>query len=216
MRYRLVVFDFDGTLCDTSWPIVESANAALRAVGRPERTAKEVLDQVGLPLDVVLGNLVGPDCPAAEVDALCDAYRARFAEAAVGRSPLFDGVEGALRALRGVGCALAVATSRSRRSLEEILVLHSIRDLFGALRGGGCVRNGKPHPEMLHSIFDETGYCAAECVMVGDTTYDLQMGRAAGAATCGVTWGSHRRAELLAEGPQHLVDDAGELRGLVE
>ncbi len=214
MRYRLVVFDFDGTLCDTSWPIVESANAALRAVGRPERSAKEILDQVGLPLDVVLGNLVGPDCPAAEVEALCDAYRARFAEAAVGRSPLFDGVEGALRSLRGAGCALAVATSRSRRSLEEILARHSLAGLFAALRGGGCVRNGKPHPEMLHSIFEETGLGAAESVMVGDTTYDLRMGRAAGAATCGVTWGSHRRDELLAEGPAHLVDAASELPGM--
>lgn len=201
MRYRLAVFDFDGTLVDSAFPIVAAVNAALGDVGLPARPAAEVLALVGLPLEEVLERLA----PGGPVERLARLYREHFDRIAPGRMPLFEGVREALRSLREAGLELAIASGRRREGIEEILESHGLLAEFAAVVGGACTARGKPDPEMLHLVLARLGVAAAEAVMVGDTTWDMRMGRAAGASTCAVTYGSHSLDDLRREDPTHVV-----------
>jgi len=212
VAYRLAVFDFDGTLVDTRKPIALAANRALAHAGYAPRADADVWDLVGRPLAGVLGRLAGE---RDRIEELCAAYRAAFREVAPGRSPLFAGVREALDELAGAGLPLAIATSRSRESLEAFLDEHELRGRFAFWAGGACIRNGKPHPEMLEYVLARTGFAPADAVMVGDTTHDMEMARAARVDACAVTWGMHDRARLVSSRPAHLVHDMRELPRVV-
>ncbi len=215
MRYRLAVFDFDGTIVDTSGPIVAAARAALRAAGHDDPEPKAVRNLVGLPLDVVLNSLAGGNRTDSEVADLCANYRSRFNDFVPGATRIFDGVSATIRKLSDDGIHLAVATSRSMGSLEAILEDHGLRRYFPMLITDGCVRNGKPHPEMLRTLMARFEVEPGETVMIGDTVYDLRMGHAAGTDTCAVTYGFHPADELRAEEPTHVVAHAREIPGVL-
>jgi phosphoglycolate phosphatase len=204
VRYRLAVFDFDGTIADTRTPISLSANRALAELGYPQRSHFDVQQLVGLPLATVLGELAGEED---RVEELCAAYRAAFKEIAPGNSPLFDGIREALAELHEAGTRLAIATSRSRESLEMFLDQHRLREFFDFWAGGHCIERGKPHPEMLELVLARVGCVREESVMIGDTTHDMQMGRAARMDTCAVTYGMHDLERLSASGPTYLVHE---------
>ena len=212
MRYRLAVFDFDGTIADTRTPISLAANRALEELGYPARSHAEVQHLVGLPLAEVMGRLAGEDD---RVPELCAAYRAAFKEVAPGNSPLFEGIRGVLEEVHAAGARLAIATSRSRESLEMFLAQHRLRDLFSFWAGGQCIEKGKPHPEMLHYVLDRVGVRPTEAVMIGDTTHDMEMGRAARLDTCAVTYGNHDAQRLAASGPTYLVHKTRDIAPVV-
>jgi phosphoglycolate phosphatase len=209
MRYRLAVFDFDGTLVDSAFPIVAAANAALADVGLPPRPPPDVLAWVGLPLEEVLEKLA----PGGPVERLARLYREHFDRVAPGRMPLFDGVREALRSLRAAGLDLAIASGRRREGIEEILGVHGLLGEFAFVAGGACTARGKPDPEMLHLVLGRLGVAAGDAVMVGDTTWDIRMGRAAGVDTCAVTYGSHSADDLSREDPTHVVHAPRDLPG---
>jgi len=218
VRFQLAIFDFDGTLVDSREPIARSANDALAAAGLPERSPAEVHALVGLPLADVLARLAGAPTaavPASLVEQLCTVYRARFGVHAAGRTPLFDGVREMIDRVAARGLRLAIATSRGRASAEAILEDHGLADRFAARLGGGCVERGKPHPEMVERILAQLGVPAAATLLVGDTTFDIEMGRAAGVATCGVTYGSHGAELLRAAGATHVIHRPAELLPLL-
>ena len=100
-------------------------------------------------------------------------------------------------------------------SLEAILEDHGLRRYFSKLITDGCVKNGKPHPEMLRSLRQHFGVEPGETLMIGDTVYDLRMGHAAGTDTCAVTYGFHPADELRAEDPTYVVDHAREIPGVL-
>ncbi|MHC4953901.1 MAG: HAD family hydrolase [Planctomycetota bacterium] len=215
MRYPLAVFDFDGTIADTRRPITLSANRALEELGYERRADEDVQQLVGLPLAEVMRGLAGLEKGARGIEALCERYRAVFKEVAPLESPLFDGVRAALDALRAAGVQLAIATSRSRESLEMFLGQHELRGHFSFWAGGHCIERGKPHPEMLEYVLSGCGRHVGDALMIGDTTHDMEMGRAAGMDTCAVTYGMHDAQRLEAADPTYLVHAAHELPDVV-
>ena len=209
MRYRLAIFDFDGTLSDSLQKIAGVANCALQDFGLPVRSLDDVRSLVGLPLSQVMGKLGG----GREVKALCVRYRELWNNK--DPAPLFQGVIEMLAELQDAGVRLAIATNRKREGLETMLALHGVDNRFDFLVGGACTVNRKPHPEPVERVLAHVGVEPGETVVVGDTTFDMAMGSAAGADTCAVTYGAHTRAALVAEAPTHVADTVAEVYGLL-
>jgi phosphoglycolate phosphatase len=210
VRYRAAVFDFDGTLVDTREPILLGLKQAFATAGRTPPPDPEILRHVGLGLHEVLETLIGPATPE-EIERLAADYRARFDEVAPGRTRVFDGVPETLDRLRAAGVRLAIATNRTLESLDPMLDEHGLLPLFGVRLSAACVPFPKPHPLMLERALDSLGVARNSALMVGDTTVDVRMGRAAGVDTCAVTYGAHTEEELRREGPTHVVRRAADL-----
>ncbi|KAB2884666.1 MAG: HAD-IA family hydrolase [Albidovulum sp.] len=202
---RLVVFDVDGTLIDSQDHILAAMDHAFAATGATLPAREAVLSIVGLSLPVAVERLVPhlPDGTRADIVA---AYKASFGQLrARTLSPLFPGAAEALRTLRArPEVMLGVATGKSRRGLSHILDAHGLNAHFVTTQVADD-HPSKPHPSMLLAALAETGTEAARAVMIGDTTFDIEMGLAAGMATVGVAWGYHPVAELAAAGADTVI-----------
>lgn len=208
---RLVVFDVDGTLVDSQRMILAAMRAAFASAGAAPPEAAEILAIVGLSLPVAVARLapgLAPGCRAAIVEA----YRAHFvaartAEAGADAAPLYPGARAALEALAAApGTVLGIATGKARRGLDHLLAAHGLAHHFATAQTADG-HPSKPHPAMLLAALAETGCAPGRAVMVGDTEFDIAMGRAAGVATVGVTWGYHPEARLRAAGADAIVAD---------
>ena len=211
---ELVVWDFDGTLADTRTVIVNSFTQvfAERGLGACDTVALQRL--IGLPLIEAFARMTGVT-DRRDLDEFVGHYRDVFATRVATESNLFDGVAEVLDAAVASGRACAIATSRGRVSLEQMVDQFGIADRFVAVVCDEDVTNPKPHPEMVQRISGLVGVAPERALLVGDTTFDLAMGREAGAVTCGVTWGNQSAALLATEHPDHLVDTVDELARLV-
>jgi phosphoglycolate phosphatase len=203
MRYRLLVFDWDGTLHDSVAHITTCLQAAAADVGLAvpdDRSARHI---IGLGLDDALQHLF-PGLPLSRYPALVDRYRAHFL-ATPETGALFDGAAEALAEFEARGHLLAVATGKSRAGLDRVLALTGLDGRFHATR---CADEGlpKPNPDMLFALLRTTGIDAREALMVGDTTHDLDMARAAGVDAIAVAYGAHPRETLSRAAPAALVD----------
>jgi phosphoglycolate phosphatase len=211
-RWDLVVFDWDGTLMDSTAAITRAIQAACREVGVPEPARAQASFVIGLGLVDALRH-VAPDVPAADYERIAQAYRRHyFAQA--DELVLFDGVATLLRELREQGARLAVATGKSRTGLELALEQSGLRGLFDTTRTADETAS-KPHPQMLLEIMDELVAPADSTLMIGDTTHDLQMARNAGTPAVGVSYGAHRADELSLLQPLRVVDSVAELRSFL-
>jgi phosphoglycolate phosphatase len=205
MTLRLVVFDVDGTLIDSQRHIQSAMTDAFATLGLVPPPLHRTLSIVGLSLTEAIARLAGdvpPATQAAIVAAYKDSFSRRRAEEAAQPYP------GALAALERLvardDLVLGVATGKSRRGLDQVFRVHGIGGYF-ATRQVADDHPSKPHPAMLLAALAETGIAARDAVMIGDTTYDIEMGRAAGLATIGVTWGYHGAADLAAAGAGRLI-----------
>jgi phosphoglycolate phosphatase len=196
-RYELVIFDWDGTLMDSTAVIARSLQAACREVGCAVPTEEEALYVIGLNMADTFQRVV-PDLDEAGRVRLAERYRHHFL-ADEDQAPLFGGVREMLSDLRARGRRLAVATGKARRGLDRVLDATGLRAEFEATR---CADEGfaKPHPEMLLMLLDTTGVDPARALMVGDTTHDLELAANAGVDAVAVTYGAHREP-LLATRP---------------
>ncbi len=200
MRRRLVVFDVDGTLVDSQAHILASLEGAFAAADRPMPSRDTALSIVGLSLPIALRRLV-PDADEAEADRMVEAYKASFqhirlSDAAA--SPLYPGTRAMLDGLaRDTSLQIGLATGKSRRGLDHLIGLHALESYFVTQQVADD-HPSKPHPSMLLAALDATGTDARDAVMVGDTEFDMEMGRAAGYRTVGVSWGYHARERLTA------------------
>jgi phosphoglycolate phosphatase len=140
-------------------------------------------------------------------------FRAR--EAGLVSEPLFKGMAALLARLHGTGWKLGVATGKSDRGLTGCLTMHGIFDLFVTLQTADR-HPSKPHPAMLEAAMAEAGATPAHTVVIGDTVYDIEMGRAAGARAIGVAWGYHDPAELLAAGAEAVAQTPEHLEELLD
>lgn len=208
-KRRLVVLDVDGTLVDSQAHIMAAMTAAFAAAGHPAPGRAEVLAIVGLSLPVAMARLA-PELEPAVHDRLVEAYKDSFsttraAGAPQQMSPLFPGARAVLDALLARDDLLVgLATGKSRRGLDHVLAAHGLTGAF-ATEQVADHHPSKPHPAMLLAALDEVGVGPGDAVMVGDTTYDIEMGRAAGCATLGVAWGYHPVAALAAAGAGQVV-----------
>lgn len=202
--YSLVVFDWDGTLMDSTGDIVKAIQAACVDAGLPVPSDEQASWVIGLSLEPALNHAV-PELTDEKRPYFLERYRHHY----LSRDPklvLFDGVTDMLENLRQQGVALAVATGKSRVGLNRVLRNTGIGDFFMATR---CADEtfGKPHPGMLNEIMNVVGVEKSSVIMVGDTSHDLQMAANAGVHGLGVSYGAHPEKELRQQPHQALMHD---------
>jgi len=206
--YELIVFDWDGTLMDSTALIAASLQSACRDVGVVVPSDRDARFVIGLNLVDTMRH-VAPGVDAATQQRLADRYRYHFLAAK--ESPLFEGVPELLDVLRGQGKRLAVATGKARRGLQRALESTGLGPYFEATR---CADEGfaKPHPGMIHALLDCTGVDPECAVMVGDTTHDLELAANAGIDAIAVLYGAHHPELLDTRGAVARCASVQELR----
>lgn len=208
-RYDLIVFDWDGTVMDSTAVIATSIQSACRDLGLTVPTDEAARHVIGMGLAQALQHAV-PDAPEHLYQPLADRYRYYFL-AQDQTIPLFAGAAETIAELHEAGYSLAVATGKSRKGLDRVMDSSGLRDYFHASRTADETFS-KPHPAMLQEIMDELGIGAERVLMVGDTTHDLQMAINAGVDAVGMTYGAHPKDQLRELQPLALLDDFHELR----
>jgi phosphoglycolate phosphatase len=214
---KLCIFDCDGTLVDGCAAIATAMAQAFSGQGLPAPTAAAVKRVVGLALVDAI-RLLHPGAPAEAYGALADGYVAAFAALRRGgatREWLFPGVMEGLRDIEEAGWLLGMATGKSQRGALATLAAHDLHRRFVTLQTADRAP-GKPAPDMILRALAETGVAPRRAVMVGDTTYDMQMAKNAGIVAVGVDWGYHHRDELLAAGAIAVIEDFAALPALVD
>lgn len=203
MKERLVVFDLDGTLVDSAQAILESHEAAWASVGVKSPEKNEILKLTGLPLIEIMQKL-GPEHNPV---TLAKVYSKTYVKA-TRHERLFEGITKLLaRPFRA-----AIATGKSQRGAERVIKEFGFESRFEIILGGNSVSKPKPNPDLLLSIIKTAG--TKNIVMIGDTTYDLEMANAAGVEAIGVSWGHHSSKELRKWAP--VVDSVEELTTFLE
>ena len=209
----VVMFDLDGTLVDTPRAIVETFTATLAALGVQPQGADTIRATIGLPLEQAFGRLMGVPREDILVAQGVKQYQVLFREIILPKAAtlVFPGVPEGLAALRARGSRLAVATSKFYASADALLRAAGLRDVFLEVVGADQVSQPKPHPEVGQLILSRLDCPPARAVMVGDTTHDLRMARAAGMRSIAVTYGVHGVAELLTAEPTWMVGSFDEV-----
>ena len=213
---RLAVFDCDGTLIDGQASICEAMEAAFRDADTPVPDRADVRRVVGLSLPQGI-RLLAPDADEKGQARIVDRYKHHFFTARTeGRlsEPLFEGMRELLEKMRSDGWVLGVATGKSRRGLNACLAANGIADLFTTLQPADD-HPSKPDPTMLHTALEEAGALPENTVMIGDTTFDIDMAAAANVRAVGVAWGYHEAHELIASGAVGVAETIEELEALV-
>jgi len=214
---KLCVFDCDGTLIDSQHSIVACMVSAFAAHGLAEPTAASVRHIVGLALTPAVARLL----PAADElthERVAQSYRDAFTvmrQSGAVREPLYPGVLEALAAVEEAGWLMGIATGKSRRGLLATLAGHGLGERFVTMQTADSAAS-KPDPDMMLRAMDETGAQPGATVMVGDTTYDMEMARNAGTFAVGVAWGYHDEEHLWDSGAHAVISDFAHLSDVVE
>ncbi|WP_019027882.1 HAD-IA family hydrolase [Colwellia piezophila] len=211
--YKLVVFDWDGTLMDSIGRIVSSIQAAAGHCQLTIPTVRAVKDIIGLSLPKALG-LLFPNSAEDKIKAMVEQYKYQYVEGDNTPTPLFEGAEQLLMALKASDKLLAVATGKGRKGLQRVFYATQTEHFFHASR---CAdeTNSKPHPQMLLSLLTELNVSPEQAVMVGDSHHDMKMAQAAGIDSIGITLGVHSRDVLQNYQPIAIVDSLAELQQIL-
>jgi len=209
---KLVIFDWDGTLFDSTGIIGHALQQSCAAINRPIPTLKDAQKVIGLGFNEAIEALVG-SINVTETELFMQSYRRHYfsGEEVV---TLFDGVPDLLNSLRVQNKLTAIATGKSRGGLDRVLQHASLKNRFDATRTADETAS-KPHPQMLFELLDELTIHPDEAVMIGDTTYDLDMAREAGITSIGVSYGAHDEATLSSSRPTVLAHSVLELQQLL-
>ena len=201
MANRLAIFDCDGTLVDSGATIYAALKASLEANGYPVPPVSVSRRVIGLSLVEAMAALLPDASPEEHVQLAEDYKRAFMALRKAGEvdQPLFDGVLELLDALEADGWLLAVATAKSDRGLKHCLEQHGLHARFVSLQTADR-HPSKPHPSMVEQAIADAASEPAATIVVGDTSFDMAMAVAAGAAGIGAAWGYHETDELVAAG----------------
>ncbi len=216
MSTRLAVFDCDGTLVDGQAHVCAAMEHAFAEAGLPAPSLHEIRRGVGLSLPLAVRRLA-PEGTADQHALAVDLYKQSFRDArarGLVDEPLFDGIAALLADLHGAGWSLGVATGKSDLGLKNCLAIHGLSDLFCTLQTADR-HPSKPHPSMIEQAMADSFARPESCVMIGDTTYDIEMALAAGVRALGVAWGYHDPEELLAAGAEAVAQDAAHLQELL-
>jgi phosphoglycolate phosphatase len=208
-RYKLVIFDWDGTLMDSADKIVNCMQFAAKQCDMPIPTYEEVGHIIGISLKPAIMQLFAISDEAL-AERLVQAYKDAFVAQDTTPCPLFEGVIPMLERLKAAGCTLAVATGKARRGLDRAWAQTETGVFFSGSRTADDATS-KPSPDMLLQLLDELGFSSDEAVMIGDTTYDMQMAKAIGMDRIGVSYGVHAQVHLEALAPVALVHSIKEL-----
>ena len=208
--YKLLIFDWDGTLCNSIGRIVDSMHAASTCSGFELCTDLAVKGIIGLGLPEAIRTLY-PRISDAQLVTFRDHYADHYIALEATPSPLFDGVRQSLEAFRAEGYHLAVATGKARRGLDRVLKAHGFEDYFSITRAADETAS-KPHPLMLEQILAHCGVAPRQALMVGDASFDLMMARNAGMDSVAVSYGAQAAEALQPYEPRLTIDHFSELQ----
>lgn len=208
--YELLIFDWDGTLCDSIGRIVEAMHFAALGGDLPLCEDEAVKGIIGLGLPEAIRTLY-PDIGPNELLDFRQRYADRYMALDAVPSPLYDGVTESLAAFRGTGYQMAVATGKARRGLDRVLGGHGLLDYFDITRAADETAS-KPDPLMLRQILEHCRVPARRALMVGDSAFDLQMARNAGMDCVAVGYGAQPLDSLRAFEPKRAINHFSELR----
>ena len=209
LDYKLLIFDWDGTLCDSIGRIVEAMHMASTRSGYELCSDLAVKGIIGLGLPEAIRTLY-PEIADDELVAFREHYADHYIALEAEPSPLFDGVVQSLEAFRAEGYHLAVATGKARRGLDRVLRAHGWEDYFDITRAADETAS-KPHPLMLEQILAHCGVSPRQALMVGDSSFDLQMARNAGMDSVAVSYGAQSIEALKLFEPALAIDHFSEL-----
>lgn len=207
-RFELIVFDWDGTLFDSTALIAHCIQAACADLGVTVPSLRDASYVIGMGLGEALQH-AAPGLSPDRYPELSARYRHHYI-ARQNDLSLFEGSLEMLHALKARHHILGVATGKTRRGLDEVLHTVQLKGLFDATRTADETRS-KPHPQMLNELMTELGAAPGRTLMIGDTTHDLQMARDAGVARVGVSYGAHEPASFAAFSPLHVAHSVAEL-----
>lgn len=207
-RFELLVFDWDGTLMDSTSSIVASLQAACGDLDLPVPSHERAHHIIGLGLIDAMAYVL-PGVDPAIYPRVIERYGSHFRQREPD-NPLFPGAEDTLRTLKDRGYLLAVATGKSRRGLDRVLEKTGLKSVFDVTRCGE-ESGSKPHPGMLIELISVLGVTSTESLMIGDTTHDMQMAINAGVACVAAAYGAHPKLQLLKLNPLACFDHPPEL-----
>ncbi|MEM8972155.1 MAG: HAD-IA family hydrolase [Pseudomonadota bacterium] len=207
---KLVIFDCDGTLVDSQHGIVDSMSRALANEGFSPLPRDRILSVVGLSLSLAVQRLL-PEAEPVVVERVVDGYRQAFTELRQNKNisePLYEGIKGLVSKLRGQDdVLLGVATGKSIRGVKRLFDQQDWHATFVTMQTADT-NASKPHPEMIEKAMAEAGVDAVDTVMIGDTTFDIEMAQNANVRGIGVAWGYHPVDHLRNAGAHSIVDDS--------
>ena len=207
-QFELVVFDWDGTLFDSTALIARCIQAGCADLGVPVPSDAQASYVIGMGLTEALQH-AAPELPRERYSELGERYRHHYF-ARQHEIVFFDGTLAMLEDLKARGHSLAVATGKSRRGLDDALNTSELRGLFDATRTADETAS-KPDPRMLVELMDHFRIAPERTVMVGDTTHDLQLARNAGTASIGVSYGAHEHESFAGFGARHVAHSVADL-----
>ncbi len=212
-RYDLIVFDWDGTLMDSTAVIASSIQRACADLGLPVPSNHRASHVIGLGLSDALAYAV-PELPKARFAEMAERYRHHYLSRDQDLD-LFPRVREIVVELKEAGYFVAVATGKSRVGLDRALNVSGLRPLFDATRCADECRS-KPDPQMLHELGDELGVRSRRMLMIGDTTHDLMMAANAGAKSLAVSYGAHDERALEGQGALAVVGSTAQLQAWLQ
>lgn len=213
-RYKAVILDFDGTMCDTRGLIVSTMQQTLACLGLPSRSDDECAAMIGLPLKQTFTDLLPVD--DATGDLCAETYRRIFSiNNTPGAVKPFPGVIDTVSRLHSAGLLVTIASSRSHASLDDFVRRMELAPYIPYILGAGDVDNAKPAPDMVVKTLTDNNLRPDEAVVVGDTVFDIRMAHAAGVAAAGVTYGNGQRDELDNEHAEYVINKFSELEKIV-
>lgn len=215
---KLIIFDCDGTIVDSQNGIVEAMDYAFETVGLSPPHRLQTLSVVGLSLPEAF-SVLAPQLKVSERLAMADRYKSAFAELRrdpAAADPLYPGAKAVIENLAARDdIILGIATGKSRKGVDRLLAREGWESAFTAIHTAD-EHPSKPHPSMLLTAMVDTGVGPDATVMIGDTTYDIEMSLRAGASALAVTWGYHTRDELEQAGAHAIIEDYGQLLPALE
>ena len=207
--FDLIIFDWDGTLINSVGRIVSSMQAAAKVADLPVPSERDVRNIIGLSLPAVYERLFS-GAREEQLEQLKIEYRRQFVEVDTTPSPLFDGAHEVLNELRDAGYLLTVATGKARYGLERAWNEVNAGHYFHASRCSDEAE-GKPHPQMVLDLLAQTKTAPHRALMIGDTSWDMEMAKRANVHRLGVNYGAHELEELLPHEPLHVLSNLNEL-----
>ena len=207
-QFDLIVFDWDGTLADSTRFITRAIQLAVGDIGGEVPSDERASFVIGLGLMHALAH-VAPDIPQEKYPLLAERYRFHYTQKQ-NEICLFDGATDLLQQLKAQGYLLAVATGKSKSGLAQAIEVAQLSGFFDATRTAEETR-GKPNPQMLHEIMALLGVPSQRTLMIGDTSHDLQLAANAGCASAGVAYGAHHVSLLQVHEPLFIANSMSEL-----
>lgn len=205
------IFDFDGTLADTKLCSVIATQEAFKEFGLSVPSSRQIEHFMGIPIEVSFKEMTDYVFTDESFNKLLQIFRKHYKANEIKTITVFPDIPELLQKLKSLGKQLFVVSSKKSDVLLRNLQKLNIDNYFKDIIGSDKVTYYKPHPEGILRIVDLYNLDKKETIMIGDAIFDLQMAKSAKVASCGVTWGSHKKEKLLEEGPTFIIDEVKQL-----